>query len=1000
MAGYNSIFADNKGGGGTAPYQTYDSIFLKKSDLAKKRKQDRVNYFNNLAAQADAERERVHNQSLFSKFKQYAPGVIADEAKGAASSIAAPFVYAGKKGANLVGDIVHHEKRGPGAAELLRRQDKAAARDLPQDIQDKAKQISSGSSIKLLALIDKGASNEKLRGFLDKAVKEKKDEDLKALGTTLQIGSTFVGGGSLPSVARAGAGGFVKAAVPVVASGAAGGVGNTLATNPSADKGEILRNALIGGGAALAFAGGASALGAGLRRGRGVRQPELNETGPVGASAAGMGTQDLRTPVVSTSANIAPRSTGYNSIFEGSVPMAAQRTEKVAIEKGLADGFDLKATPNMNLAEQADKAYNLINDNYDAAKKIALGEVNAPGNLQPSAVYKAIEQKAAREGDAVTLHELATKSKIPGVGKQYGQFNAAFAFKDPESPLTAMEKIIKARKDSPNPNYPKDLNPQEADTLTRMAKDVADKKAAIADGGDRFAYGNARVAYDNYVNELVAAANKGSFKSLSNAQKLKKIGVETASTAKSLKASLDLSRILRQDWKTVFSHPTIWAKNSAKSFKDAVDQFGGKEVMDGVRADVLSRPNADLYASMEKASGMDLFSLRREELLPSSLPEKVPGFGRIYKASEAGFNAGQLRERADLTDLYANIFKNSYGKDLTDKKFLSDFAEFIGDLTSRGKIKNPGRADLYNKVLFAPRNLKANVRFLTSELGRNADPAIKAEAAKNLLKTVVGTGIVLGVASSRLPGSVDKDPRSSNFGKITVGNTRFDVSGGMASLITLASRLVPTRHNGEWGLWRKDSTSKQFSNMWDKKYGASNGLDTLVNFAEGKASPPAAVILDYLKGETFGGDKPTLGNELSNAFTPLVFTNYNELRKDPRSANKLLAMIADGLGIGTNTYSGMRDWSKVDTKTIQGFKAKVTPQQFSEANKQFNDEYSSWLDRISKDSAFKSLSDENKQKLITNKKRTLTADVLKRYGYQYKSQSNPSNNVINNLLRY
>lgn len=692
-----------------------------------------------------------------------------------------------------------------------------------------------------------------------------------------------------------------------------------------------------------------------------------------------------------------PVTSKYSLDPSSGVPMAAQRTEKLAVEKGLAESYDLKATPKISLADQADKAVNLLNTDYEKAKQIALGQAKPPGDLLPSSVYKAVEARAAREKDGTTLYKLATQSEIPGTGKSYGQYNAAFAFKDPESPLTGMQSVIQARKASKNPNVPKDINPQEADNITKLAGEVADKKAAMANGADRFDYGKARVAYDNYINQLKVASKQGEFKNLSALDKSGRIITELGGLTKGAKAALDFSRTFRQDWKTVFSHPKIWAVNTGKSFKDAVDQFGGKEVLDSVKADIVSRPNAPLYEAMQKASGIDLFPIN-EEAFPSNLLEKTPGIRRLYKTSEAAFTAGEQRQRADLTDLYVNVAKQR-GVDLTDKKELASFGEFIGDLTSRGKVKNAGRADLYNKLFFAPRNLKANLRFLTAEQGHGASSFVRREAAKNLIKTAAGTALILQTAAALRPGSVERDPRSSNFGKIRIGDTRFDMTGGMASLTTLAMRLLPTMHDGKMGLWSKSSTSNQYSNLLSKQYGKSTALDTLTSFAEGKASPIASTLIDIWKGQTFSGDKVTPKGEASNLFTPLGYSNYTELKNDPKSANKLVAMLADSLGISTNTYSGLKEWTKVNSQQILGFKAKVDPQTFSKANSEFNNRYDAWSAKVQSNGAFQKLSDANKQLTLTNAKKSITNQVLKQYGYTYKTQKNPQSGTIKQLVK-
>jgi hypothetical protein len=561
-----------------------------------------------------------------------------------------------------------------------------------------------------------------------------------------------------------------------------------------------------------------------------------------------------------------------------------------------------------------------------------------------------------------------------------------------------MRDIIKAREKA-GPNIPKGLTNEEQSTIVNLSKIMGEQRAAMegtANGSpERLAYGHTKVAYDNYINTRTQAAleNKG----LSTIEKVagKTIG-PLSGTAKSLKAALDLSRTFRQDWKLVFSHPGIWARNTTKSFRDAVQQFGGKAVLDATKAEIISRENAPLYESIQKASGIDLFPLH-EEAFPTSIPEKIPGFGRFFKASEAAFEAGQWRERAELVDHYAPIFE-ARGKDLTDKKFLSQFGEMVGDFTSRGKIKNEARADLYNKLFFAPRNLKANFHFITSGGYHKLDPTIRATYAKSLAKTVAGTAFILATVEHYHPGSVELDPRSSNFGKVKIGDTRFDVTGGMSSMLTLAARLVPTPHNGKWSNYYKSSSTNQITDLRNPGPTGANGWDVLVNFATGKASPVASTLINVLSGQTFVGGKPTVSSEAKNLLLPLPVANYQELKNDPKSANRLLSILADSLGVGVNTYSAQKDLNQVDTKAVNGFKSKVTPQQFTQASQAYQSEFQAWLDRAQKDTAFKNLNDNNQAQAITQKKQALLKDIMQRYGYTYKNQKNPNSSQIKRII--
>lgn len=430
---------------------------------------------------------------------------------------------------------------------------------------------------------------------------------------------------------------------------------------------------------------------------------------------------------------------------------------------------------------------------------------------------------------------------------------------------------------------------EEAGKIAELAKAAADARTALEDGtGDRMAYGRAKVAFSNYVSELKNATPET--RTVGSTLK------QGAGITKSIQAAFDNSALFRQGWKTLFAHPEIWYKNAKQSFVDLAEQFGGKEVLDEVHADVFSRPNA-LNGRYQKA-GLALGNV--EEAFPTSLPEKVPLIGRAYKASEAAFTAFQYRMRADVFDKYAEIAEKS-GVDLRDRAQLESVGHLVNSLTSRGHLgaAEPA-ANVVNVLFFSGRKLKSDLDFLTAhQFEKGVTPFVRKQAAINLVKVVTGTAAILGIANAVSPHSVELDPRSADFGKIKVGHTRFDVSGGMSSILTLAARLATMKS--------KSSTTGKVTKVNSGKFGAPTGLDLVVDFFENKLSPAAGIVRDLLKGENrTTGKKPTVGDELTGAVTPLPVQNGIELYHDPKSAGVILGTIADALGISTNTYGGKK----------------------------------------------------------------------------------------------
>lgn len=425
---------------------------------------------------------------------------------------------------------------------------------------------------------------------------------------------------------------------------------------------------------------------------------------------------------------------------------------------------------------------------------------------------------------------------------------------------------------------------EEAGRISELAKGVSDSRVALEAGGDRMAYGRARVEFANYVSEL----KNGTKKPVTVSGFLS----QAAGFSKSIKASFDNSAILRQGWKTLFSHPEVWAKNAKQSFVDLAEQFGGKEVMNEVNADILSRPNAlnGRYAKAKLALG------NVEDQFPSTLPEKVPILGRAYKASEAAFTAFQYRMRADVFDKYMEIAETS-GVDLHDPQQIESIGKLVNSLTARGHLGalEPA-ANVTNAVFFSARKLKSDFDFLTAhQLQGDVTPFVRKQAAINLVKVTAGTAAILAIARAVDPKSVELDPRSSDFGKIRVGDTRFDVTAGMGSLAVLSARLA--------SMSTKSTTTAQVTPLNSGKFGAKTGKDVVYNFFENKLSPAASLVKDLLTGKDFEGKPITIAGEVANLAVPLPIQNAQELATNPKAANIVLAILADALGISVNTYS-------------------------------------------------------------------------------------------------
>lgn len=441
----------------------------------------------------------------------------------------------------------------------------------------------------------------------------------------------------------------------------------------------------------------------------------------------------------------------------------------------------------------------------------------------------------------------------------------------------------------------------EAKTISAGAKNVQTLKDAIpADAPigsqERMAYGIAKDDFHNYMNHLLGREGDTLKDVLTHPSKWP---MAVASSTKGILSSFDNSFFGRQGLKTLFTSPDAWAKRFGQSWVDGAKQLMDIDVMQTIRADVMSRPNAlnGKYKAMGADVGVDF-----EEAFPSSLPERIPILGRLYKASETMFNGAALRLRADYADKIIGLAERS-GLDMTNPAQAEPLGKLVNSMTGRGSIEvagqklPPGWSQAINATFFSLKFLKSNYDTLTGHsFGMFIkDPAARAfmqkQAAMNLAKIAGGVGAVLLTAKAINPASTDLDPRSSLFGKIKIGQTTIDVTAGMGPLITLVARLVTGSTKNQKGEVKEMNTGQ---------FGSPTTMDVVNNFWEGRLSPIAGAVRDWLKGENFQGQKPTLASTAAGLVTPLPFQTMMQARNEPDVGAAIASSVADFLGLNAN----------------------------------------------------------------------------------------------------
>lgn len=525
-----------------------------------------------------------------------------------------------------------------------------------------------------------------------------------------------------------------------------------------------------------------------------------------------------------------------------------------------------------------------------------------------------------------------------------------------------------------------DVTQEEAKNIADLSKNVQESRTAMESGGDRMTYGRAVVALRNYMSDLKDEANKTTLvEALKNPLKT---AYNILGLSKSLKFSMDVASFFHQGAVAFYTHPGIWFKSAKESLVNAVKQFGGKNVMSEIDAQTFASKNYDKYVKMKLDIGTT------EDPLPSRLPEKIPLYGRAYKATEVAFTGFLHILRRNIADSVIENFDKK-GIDMTDKKNLEALGKIINSATGRGNLGKFETAANEVNVLFASiRQLKGDFDVITAhQLDSSIPGSIKMEARRNLIKVIVGQAALMTMFSVLMPGSIEWNPTSSDFGKVKIGNQRFNLPGtGINSIAILAARIAT--------MSIKSSTTGKVTKLNSGNFGGATALDLFNSFFENRFSPIAALARDYLAGKDPQGNKFDLPKELGSLLLPIGGDAFTQLQNDPQ-ANKLLGFIGNEVGLYSSDYSASKNanWNDSNSKELLQFKSRVGQKTFDNANTKYNRDLQAATDKLLKSNTYKGLSDADKQKAVTDLKTTIQSRIFKSYHFKYKVEKSKSKTV-------
>ncbi len=401
------------------------------------------------------------------------------------------------------------------------------------------------------------------------------------------------------------------------------------------------------------------------------------------------------------------------------------------------------------------------------------------------------------------------------------------------------------------------------------------------------AMGELQVLKQVFGPELVDAA-------MSKRTLMGRIGHELAdvlNVPRTLLTSFDLSAPGRQGFLLV-KQPEFW-----RNLGPMLRAFKSEKVYRAMMDEIASRPSFKLM----KDVGVSFTDVEgrlgpAEEAFMTKLVNKIPG----VKHSAQAYTAYLNRLRADS---FERLVKQSEaaGVDVTDGAFLESVARYVNAATGRGEL-HPNlvnSAKVLNGALFSPRLMASRISTFNPRFYMGLHPAVRRAAIRTNLSAFAAAGTLVGLAAM-IPGvRVVADPRSADWGKIKLGNTRLDLFAGHQQIIRASAQLLT-------GVSVSSTTGREMKLDQNDQYRGLNRWDIIQRFLESKTSPVASFVLTMLRGKTFTGEKFDLGKETLTRLIPMTIQDTYDAVVEHGAAGLAVAPVA-GVGLGVATYGAPGD---------------------------------------------------------------------------------------------
>lgn len=366
--------------------------------------------------------------------------------------------------------------------------------------------------------------------------------------------------------------------------------------------------------------------------------------------------------------------------------------------------------------------------------------------------------------------------------------------------------------------------------------------------------------------------------------------------AKTAKTIWDLSAAGRQGFWLGVAHPIHAMASFGHQIKAMASSKAADTVMASIKNDPMYRLAQLAKLEITEYGGVSKDMLGREEVFQSKLGDYIPGAKASNRAYATYLNKLRFEVFKDMIDTLAKGGEPSM-------KEAKAIANYINLTTGRGVLHGDlaTAANVLNTIFFSPRYLASRIELLVGQPLLGGSARTRGLILKEYAKSIGGLALVLGLGNMA-GGTVELDPRSSDFLKLKFGDIRIDIMTGFSQLFTLFAREISGKTKGSTG---------------DLSYpGDMDRLKVALNFMRSKLSPIPSTGVNVLQGQDVQGRQTSVGTEAENLLAPMAVDDiFRSVQSEgvPRGAALGIASLI-GFSVQTHRHITEQQQGKIGYK--------------------------------------------------------------------------------------